>query len=321
MSKSRTIMSFDWAIKTVLRDKANFDVLEGFLSALLKERITVLELLESESNQLEPDQKYNRVDLMVKDEKNRQIIIELQYTSETAFLERLLYSTSKVIVENLKLGDCYQNIKKVISISIVYFSVGEGNDYVYHGTTEFKGIHTKDLLQVKEAAAPYLVGQPPSSALDKNVFPEYYLIPLRCFDDDVQDDLDEWIYAFKHTEVLDEFHSFNIDALKTKLTPFTMDKKSFKLYEAHMRAMASAEDMRTTAENAEKNARERGLAKGLEQGLEQGLAKGLAKGLEQGLEQGLLKGRQAGQLEEREKLRKNLIAAGLSHNEIEKILE
>ena len=35
MSKNDSkLIRFDWAIKTVLRDKANFDVLEGFLSAL-----------------------------------------------------------------------------------------------------------------------------------------------------------------------------------------------------------------------------------------------------------------------------------------------
>lgn len=308
MDESRTIMSFDWAIKTVLRDKANFDVLEGFLSALLKERITVLELLESESNQLEEDQKFNRVDLMVKDSHNRNIIIELQYNSEYSFLERLLYSTSKVIVENLKLGDHYRNIKKVISISIVYFDVGEGNDYVYHGTTEFKGIHTKGLLKIREAAAPYLAGQPPAAALDKNVFPEYYLIPLRRFNDVVQDDLDEWIYAFKHTEVLDEFNSYNIDALKTKLTPFNMDKKSFKRYEAHMRALASEEDVRTTAENAVRVAKERGHA--------EGHAEGHAAGHAEGLEAG----QKAGQKAEQNKLREKLELSGMSPDEIDRLL-
>ncbi len=85
MDKGRAIISFDLAIKTVLRDKANFDVLEGFLSALLGERIAVLELLESESNRPEEDLKSNRVDLMVRDSRGRHLIVELQYTPETAF--------------------------------------------------------------------------------------------------------------------------------------------------------------------------------------------------------------------------------------------
>ncbi len=246
MNDTRTIISFDWAIKTVLRDKANFDVLEGFLSALLKERVTVLDLLESESNRLEEDLKYNRVDMMVKDCRGRLMIVELQYTPETFFLKRLLYGTSKVIVENLKVGESYAGVKKVICISIVYFDVGKGDDYVYHGRTEFHGIHTKHLLQVREGTAPYLAGRPPASALDEDVFPEYYLIPLKRFADTVEDDLDEWLYAFKHTEVPDEFRSFNIDALREKLTPLKMDTEERRRYEAHMRAKASAEDMLST---------------------------------------------------------------------------
>ena len=54
---------FDWAIKRLLRQKANFGVLEGFLSVLLDEKVEIIELLESESNQLAIDDKFNRVDI------------------------------------------------------------------------------------------------------------------------------------------------------------------------------------------------------------------------------------------------------------------
>ena len=47
MKKERTYVSFDWAMKRLLRDKANFDVLEGFLSTLLNTKISILHLLES----------------------------------------------------------------------------------------------------------------------------------------------------------------------------------------------------------------------------------------------------------------------------------
>lgn len=41
---------FDWAMKRLLRNKANFSVLEGLLTTLLGENITIRDLLESESN-------------------------------------------------------------------------------------------------------------------------------------------------------------------------------------------------------------------------------------------------------------------------------
>ena len=47
----RTLMSFDWAIKKVLRHKENFDVLEGFLSELLGFDVWIQNILESEGNQ------------------------------------------------------------------------------------------------------------------------------------------------------------------------------------------------------------------------------------------------------------------------------
>lgn len=59
----RTLVSFDWAMKNLLCDKANFDVLEGFLSTLLEQEIKVLSLLESEANQQHEADKFNRVDL------------------------------------------------------------------------------------------------------------------------------------------------------------------------------------------------------------------------------------------------------------------
>ena len=61
---NRTYISFDWALKRLLRDKANFDVLEGFLSTLLETEIKIHRLLESEGNKNRDDAKYNRVDLL-----------------------------------------------------------------------------------------------------------------------------------------------------------------------------------------------------------------------------------------------------------------
>ena len=52
---------FDWAMKRLLRDKANYAVLEGLLTTLLNEKITIKNLLESESNQEDQYDKLNRV--------------------------------------------------------------------------------------------------------------------------------------------------------------------------------------------------------------------------------------------------------------------
>ena len=101
----RRLISFDWAMKKLLRSKANFEILEGFLSELLKEDIRILEILESESNKKDRRDKFNRVDLKVKNQKNELVIIEVQYEREFDYMQRILYGTSKVITEHLQEND------------------------------------------------------------------------------------------------------------------------------------------------------------------------------------------------------------------------
>ena len=55
----RKLVSFDWAVKKLLRSKANFEVLEGFLSELLFDDIKIIEVLESETNQDSEADKFN----------------------------------------------------------------------------------------------------------------------------------------------------------------------------------------------------------------------------------------------------------------------
>lgn len=231
----RKLVRFDWAMKYILRDKANFDVLEGFLSALLMEDIKVLDILESESNRETERQKFNRVDLLVKDSRDRRIIIEIQSNTEVGYLQRLLYGTSKTIVENLEIAEEYQEILKVISISILYFNFGTGDDYVYHGTTEIKGIHTGEPLRIKKKVEEVLKGEIILKFVDQeNVFPEYYIININKFNDKVKDARDEWIYMLKNMKVEDGFHSKNIDKAREKLDLLSMEEDQRKAYLKYM---------------------------------------------------------------------------------------
>nr|VFK64977.1 MAG: PD-(D/E)XK nuclease family transposase [Candidatus Kentron sp. UNK]VFK71360.1 MAG: PD-(D/E)XK nuclease family transposase [Candidatus Kentron sp. UNK] len=66
------------------------------------------------------------------------ILVEVQYLSETAYLKRLAYGAAKTIIEHLKLGEAYTKVKKVYSVSLLYFDVSrDGDDYIYHGKTEW----------------------------------------------------------------------------------------------------------------------------------------------------------------------------------------
>jgi predicted transposase/invertase (TIGR01784 family) len=244
---SEKLIRFDWAIRYMLRDKANFDILEGFLSALLEEDMTVISILESESNKEDSTDKFNRVDLLIEDSQKRRLIIEVQNNRETHYLERLLYGTSKVLVENMKSGDLYDKVVKVLSISIIYFNLGSGDDYIYYGNTEFKGIHTKKPLIVKEKIKLEEVFSPKYHLEEKNIFPEYYLIRIEKFEDVIQSPIDEWVYMLKHSEVKKEFHSKNIDKAREKLQVMKMGKEERKRYEKYLENLAYEKDVVETA--------------------------------------------------------------------------
>ncbi|MFZ3371737.1 MAG: PD-(D/E)XK nuclease family transposase [Desulfitobacteriaceae bacterium] len=164
-------------MKYILRDKANFDVLEAFISNLLKETIVIEAILESESNREAENRKFNRVDLKCKDSQGREIIIEIQNQREADYLQRLLWGTSKVVVEGLELRKVYREVVKVISISILYHTMRvaekENTDFIYYGTTELIGLHTKKPLILHETKAKH---EATSVVTSKNVFPEYYMI-------------------------------------------------------------------------------------------------------------------------------------------------
>lgn len=74
-SNENQIIRFDWAMKRLLRNKANFSVLEGLLTTLLGEKIIIRRLLESESNQEDEYDKYNRVDMLAENSKGELVLI------------------------------------------------------------------------------------------------------------------------------------------------------------------------------------------------------------------------------------------------------
>lgn len=258
---SKKLISFDWAIKRLLRNKANFVVLEGFLSELLFDNIKIEQILESESNQDYDDDKFNRVDILTKNSKNELIIIEIQSTYEIDYFaspvryrsgRRMAYGTSKAISENHKLGDKYLNIKKVISINIVYFDLGQGEDYIYRGKTVFKGLHQNDILGLSEKQKQTFVKQEIA-----DIFPEYYLLKVNQFNDIAKDTLDEWIYFLKNIEVKDTFKAKGLKEANEVLDIMRLSKEDQYGYNRYMDSLGlKASEMFSMQTEAEFKIRE-----------------------------------------------------------------
>ncbi len=193
---------FDWAIKKLLRNKVNFEILEGFLSELLMEDLKVIEIIESESNKHHFIDKSNRVDILVKNHRGDLILIEVQNEREHDYFHRMNYGQAKLISEHLFQGNKYSEIKKVYSINIVYFDLGQGNDYIYVGETTFRGLHNADELALSPKQQQLYGLQRPS-----DIFATYYLLRLKNFESEPKDTLDEWIYFLKRSEIRSTFRA------------------------------------------------------------------------------------------------------------------
>ena len=228
-NKNNQVIRFDWAMKRLLRNKANFSVLEGLLTTLLGEKIVIQKLLESESNQETEFDKYNRVDMLAEDSKGELILIEVQNNSEYAYFQRMLFGTSKLVTEYIERGDNYDKVRKVYSVNIVYFELGHGKDYVYHGKTEFRGIHTNDLLELtpfqKQTFKADTVSQ---------LYPEYYILKVNGFNQVAKSPLEEWIYYLNTGEIPSNATAPGLDEARQKLKLAMMTRDELAAYYRHL---------------------------------------------------------------------------------------
>jgi predicted transposase/invertase (TIGR01784 family) len=275
---ARKLISFDWAMKKLLRSKANFDILEGFLSELLKDDIHILEILESEGNQEEQRDKFNRVVLKVRNRKDEFVIIEVQYDRELDYLQRILFGTSKVITEHLQEGAPYSAVVKVISVNILYFDLGQGTDYIYHGSTSFRGIHNQDILRLSENQQALYHKEEVF-----RIFPEYYLIKVNSFNDVAKDTLDEWIYFLKNEEIKEEFQARGLRKAKHELDIMKLPDNERRAYEQHRENLHYQASMFESSYTA-------AILEGKREGMLEGKRKGIIEGKREGIEEGKKQG-------------------------------
>ncbi len=256
---AKKLVRFDWAMKKMLRHKANFDILEGFLSELLGEDVKIKQVLDSESNKETEDDKFNRVDVLVEFASGELVIVEVQNSKEYDYFHRMLYGTSKVVTEHIKEGQPYAEVKKVISVTIAYFDLGQGKDYVYHGTTIFKGIHKHDILTLADKQIELY-----RKKNVQEIFPEYWVIKVGKFGNRVKDKLDEWIYFFKNAEIKNDFSARGLKAAGEKLDEMKLNEKEAKDYKKYLKELRDiASDQHTKMADAQ-DLINQGISKGEE---------------------------------------------------------
>ncbi len=306
------LVRFDWAMKNILRDKSNFDILEGFLSELLKQQITIDKLLESEGNQDLADEKFNRVDLLAHTTNNEKIIVEVQTANEWDFYHRILFGTSKVITEYISKGQPYSKVPKVISVSILHFNLGVGSDYIYKGITEFTGLHTQDTLKLDDRSTNLYINQL-GKQIDTvaEIFPTYYLIQLPRFTGEVRDKFDQWVYLLSNETIESDFDAQGIIAASEKLDVLKLSDEERRVYNKYWDNVSFEASLAETQQVNLDFARHEGIQEGIQLGKQEGIQLGKQEGRQEGLQLG----EQKAQLE----IAKKMLASGMAQELVAEI--
>ena len=297
----KTLISFDYAIKFLLKDRSGYEIVEGFISSLLQSEgygpVKIKMLLESESNREEADLKKSVADVVVEDEQGNSYIVEIERSFTASFIHKACFNSSRLIIDSVKGGSDFSTIKKIFHITILYFEWNQMKTPVYHAqmVANEVGSHTPlDLEFFDTKGTKFEV---------HDVFPEFFFICVPLFNDVIKQELDEWLYVMKNSEIKDDFKSPYMKQVEERLSILKMNQEERYAYIKYGKEACSQRDIIAAAE-------------------EKGEMRGLEKGREQGLEQG--------KNEEKRDIARNLLAihippakiaevTGLSVEEIEKI--
>lgn len=294
---------FDWAMKRLLRDKSNYVVLEGFLSTLLEEDLRISRFLESESNQIDETDKFNRADILVEDSKGRLLVIKIQNYRELYYYHQMLYGASDILSRYTDEEIDYNKICKIYSINIVYFSMIKSKDYAYHGEIIFRGLHDSDnFLKLSARQQEIFTGKDA-----KDIFPEYYVLRVNDFDKVAKTPLDEWIKFLKTGEIDKEATAKGLPEARERLRIDTLPDAEKRAYYRDMEALRYQRSVIKT-----------GWDEGHTEGFKEGKAKGRAEGRAEGEK---MKAKEvAKRMKEMGLSVKDIIqCTGLTHGEIEEL--
>ncbi len=280
MTEDSKYIRFDWAIKRILRDKANKEVLEGLIQVLIKQPVNITEILESENEKDRFEDKGNRVDVKAKTADGEIIIVEVQLTKERDFFQRIIFGTATAISDQIGIGQDYEVIKKVYSINIIYFNFGSGDDYAFHGKTIFRGMTNKDaILQLNtKNEQEYINSERKRMTTPDEAFPEYFLLIVDRFNEVARTPIEEWMAYLKDGAIRDDTTTPGLQEARRKLEYMRMTEMERRRYRDYMVSVHAAKD---AIETAKDDARLEGLAEGRAKGLAEGRAEGRAEGIEE----------------------------------------
>ncbi len=180
---------------------------------------------------------------------------------------------AKAITEHISLGETYYHVKKIYSISILYFDIGIGSDYLYYGQNNFIGVHTGDKLQVNVKEKNAIVTRMPAE-----IFPEYVLIRVNEFDKVAVTPMEEWMRYLKSGVIRPDTTAPGLEEAREKLKYYSMTPQERMAYDEHLTAVMIQNDV---IDSAKLEGRLEGRLEGKIEGRLEGKIEGRLEGIEQ----------------------------------------
>ena len=137
----------DLFARYLLGKNGNEDLLTDLVNSTLREfnfeEVKDLEIIDPFNLSENIELKESIIYIKAKTKNNETVIIEFQLCGNMDFLKRIFYYISKNVVNEVKEGENYNNVQKIISINLLDFNLKFGDKGKAHRC--FKLIDTKDL--------------------------------------------------------------------------------------------------------------------------------------------------------------------------------
>ena len=271
-----TDLMVDWSFKKIFGTEVNKDILIEFLKVIFPQyAISDITYVPTEQLGIMEDDRKAIFDVLCRTEDGKTFLVEMQRGYQKHFFERALFYTSFPIMKQGKKAlaeEARGNRPWDFSLDGVFFLGILNFKYEDDEMTE----HRYRLL---EATSKKLM-------TDKL---EFVFVEVEKFDkgeDELETDLDKWLYLLKNMSNLLERPERLRDRIFTKLFDVAelaqLDDKDRTKY---IKAMNTERDTYNQIEYARETGREEGHKVGKEEGLKEGKEEGIKEGREEGAKQ------------------------------------
>ena len=298
--KGRLDLKNDYVFKRIFAKPENNKELKELVEAILNQKIKTIVVTNPEISKNYKDEKLGVLDIRAYMDDDTIVNIEMQVSNVNTFIDRNISYSSRIIGEQLRIGDNYKILKRFISINLLGENLLRRNAYHSIAHLKFEKAEPEKYVDMgyekEQEVLTYKV--------------EYHYIELKKFlkkNPGISSKLEQWLWLIVGEEDKVEMVSKEnktIEKVVEDLDEMSADEK--ERWEAFNRKLAIW-DYNVNIQMATEQGKEEGEEIGKKAGLKEGEKVGRKAGIEQGKK------------EEKEEMAKKLKREGINIEIIEKV--